>query len=85
METRAKAVISSLEPGVGDARMLGIWGMGGAGKTTLARAIFDEISNQFDGENFIENVRKVSKASSEGLKRLQKQVLSDVLKDQNIE
>nr|GFD46554.1 Toll/interleukin-1 receptor (TIR) domain-containing protein [Tanacetum cinerariifolium] len=50
-----------------------------------ARAIFDQISIQFDGESFIENVREVSKASSEGLKRLQKQVLSDVLKDQNIE
>ncbi|PWA88346.1 toll/interleukin-1 receptor (TIR) domain-containing protein [Artemisia annua] len=59
--------------------------MGGAGKTTLARAIFDQISIQFEGESFIENVREVSKASSEGLKNLQKQVLTDVLKDKNIE
>ncbi|GJW93750.1 Toll/interleukin-1 receptor domain-containing protein, partial [Tanacetum coccineum] len=85
METRVKEVISTLQPGVGDARMLGIWGMGGAGKTTLARAIFDQISIQFDGESFIENVREVSKASLEGLRKLQKQVLSDVLKDKNIE
>ncbi|PWA85385.1 toll/interleukin-1 receptor (TIR) domain-containing protein [Artemisia annua] len=85
METRVNEVISSLEPGVGDVRMLRIWGMGGAGKTTLARAIFDQISFQFDGESFIENVREVSKASLEGLKKLQKQVFSDVLKDQNIE
>lgn len=85
METRVDEVISSLEPGVGDVRMLGIWGMGGAGKTTLARAIFDQISIQFEGESFIENVREVSKASSAGLKELQKQVLSNVLKGQNIE
>ncbi|PWA50622.1 disease resistance protein (TIR-NBS-LRR class) [Artemisia annua] len=85
METRVNEVISSLESGVGDVRMLGIWGMGGAGKTTLARAIFDQISIQFEGESFIENVREVSKASLEGLKKLQKQLLSDVLKDQNIE
>ncbi|GJZ91596.1 Toll/interleukin-1 receptor domain-containing protein [Tanacetum coccineum] len=85
METRVNEVISFLEPGVGDVRMLGIWGMGGAGKTTLARAIFDQISIQFEGESYIENVREVSKASLEGLKKLQKQVLSDVLKDQNIE
>ncbi|PWA47142.1 toll/interleukin-1 receptor (TIR) domain-containing protein [Artemisia annua] len=85
MEPRVNKVISSLEPGVGDVRMLGIWGMGGAGKTTLARAIFDQISIQFEGGSFIENVREVSKDSLEGLKKLQKQVLSDVLKDQNIE
>ncbi|PWA78263.1 toll/interleukin-1 receptor (TIR) domain-containing protein [Artemisia annua] len=84
METRVNEILSSLEPGVGDVRMLGIWGMGGAGKTTLARAIFDQISIQFEGESFIENVREVSKASSTGLKKLQKQLLSDVLKDQNI-
>ncbi|GJR40322.1 disease resistance TIR-NBS-LRR class family protein [Tanacetum coccineum] len=85
METRVNKVISSLEPGVGDARMLGIWGMGGAGKTTLARAIFDQISIQFDGASFIYNVREVSKATSEGLKKLQKEVVSEVLKDKNID
>ncbi|PWA81723.1 disease resistance protein (TIR-NBS-LRR class) [Artemisia annua] len=85
METRVNKVVSSLEPSVNDVRMIGIWGMGGAGKTTLARAIFDKISIQFEGESFIENVREVSKASLEGLKRLQKQVLSDVLKDPNIQ
>nr|GFA49788.1 Toll/interleukin-1 receptor (TIR) domain-containing protein [Tanacetum cinerariifolium] len=50
METRVNEVISSLEPGVGDVRMLGIWGMGGAGKTTLARAVFDQISFQFEDD-----------------------------------
>ncbi|GJW98737.1 Toll/interleukin-1 receptor domain-containing protein [Tanacetum coccineum] len=71
METRVNEVIASLEPGVGDVHMLGIWGMGGAGKTTLARAIF-------------ENIGGVLKASLKGLKKLHKLVLLDVLKDQSI-
>lgn len=37
---------------------LGIWGIGGIGKTTIARAIFRKISSHFDGSYFIENVRE---------------------------
>ncbi|KAD6454846.1 hypothetical protein E3N88_09552 [Mikania micrantha] len=66
-----------------DVRMIGIWGMGGAGKTTLARAVFDHISIWFEGSSFVQNVRESSKGT--GLKELQKQVLKDVLKDQSID
>ncbi|XP_023740042.3 disease resistance protein RPV1 [Lactuca sativa] len=84
METRVKDVLSLIETGADDVRMIGIKGMGGGGKTTLARAIFDQISFRFEGKSFVENVREVSKASLSGLTSLQHKVLSDVLNDQNI-
>ncbi|XP_023740046.2 disease resistance protein RPV1 [Lactuca sativa] len=84
METRIKDVISSLGIGFDDVRMIGIKGMGGSGKTTLARVVFDHISCQFEGKSFVENVREVSNASLSGLKVLQNQILLDVLNDQNI-
>ncbi|CAI9303592.1 unnamed protein product [Lactuca saligna] len=84
MESRIKEVISSLGTGFDDARMIGIKGMGGGGKTTLAMAVFDQISLWFEGKSFVENVREVSKASLSGLMSLQNQILSDVLNDQAI-
>ncbi|PWA86310.1 toll/interleukin-1 receptor (TIR) domain-containing protein [Artemisia annua] len=84
METRVKDVVSSLETSVSDVRMLGIWGMGGSGKTTLARAVFDQISFLFEGQSFVENVREESKPSLSGLKSLLKQVISDISNDQGV-
>ncbi|PWA43679.1 disease resistance protein (TIR-NBS-LRR class) [Artemisia annua] len=83
MEPRMQELQASLEIGSHDVRMIGLKGMGGAGKTTLARAIFDKVSIHFEATSFIENVREVSKASLSGLLSLQRQVLSDLLMDRS--
>ncbi|KAJ9554323.1 hypothetical protein OSB04_018368 [Centaurea solstitialis] len=63
--------------------MVGIWGLGGGGKTTLASALYDEISTNFDGSCFLKDVREESR--KHGLEQLQEKVLSLVLKQKRDE
>jgi hypothetical protein len=58
-----------------DTNFVGIWGMGGIGKTTLARVVFKKIKHQFDISCFLENVREVSE-EIDGLLSFQRKLLS---------
>ncbi|KAH9726333.1 Disease resistance-like protein DSC1 [Citrus sinensis] len=66
-----------------DVWALGIWGIGGIGKTTIARAIFDKISGDFEGTCFLENVRVESQRPG-GLAWLRQKLLLNLLKDENV-
>ena len=60
VESRVKEIESLLGAGSKYAYTLGIWGFGGIGKTTIARAIFDKISSNLEGSCFLQNVREES-------------------------
>ena len=68
---------------VDEVRMVGICGMGGIGKTTLAKAIYERISGQFEACAFLENAGDDLKRL--GLHGLKEKLLSQLLKDRNLE
>ncbi|KAK3219245.1 hypothetical protein Dsin_013215 [Dipteronia sinensis] len=82
IDSRVKKIYELLETECDDIRFVGICGMGGIGKTTLARAVHERLQNKYKGSCFLENVREVSGKS--GLAYLQEILLYEFLKDTNL-
>ncbi|KAM1061792.1 hypothetical protein COP2_026857 [Malus domestica] len=78
IDSRIQDIITYLSNGGSNVRMVGIWGMGGVGKTTIAKAIYNQIHREFPFSSFLD-VRDTT--SKHGLVNLQKILISDTLRE----
>lgn len=72
-----------------ETRMIGIWGPLGIGKTTIARAIYNQISRKFQLILFMDNVKRSYSNGDSGryasMLRLQREFLSKILDHKDME
>ncbi|KAM2849623.1 hypothetical protein PS2_026003 [Malus domestica] len=79
IDSRIQDIITYLSSGGSNGvRMVGIWGMGGVGKTRVAKAIYNQIHPMFQFKSFLADVRDAT--SKHALVDLQKKLISNVLK-----
>ncbi|XP_031251185.1 disease resistance-like protein DSC1 [Pistacia vera] len=79
---KVQEIKSLLSNGPKEVFKVGIWGMGGIGKTTLADAVFNDISSQFEASYFTKNVREASEKGE--LSHLRQELLSTILEDEHV-
>lgn len=83
MKSHMEALSPLLDMEAGDARIIGISGAGGIGKTTIAKYLYEQLKPRFPSHHyFMENVSKLS--GEHGLLYLQHKLLSNIFREENM-
>ncbi|XP_039165333.1 TMV resistance protein N [Eucalyptus grandis] len=77
IDDHVEQIMSKIDAKFNGTRIIGIYGMGGIGKTTLAKVLYNKLSSHFENRSFVADIRETSQR--EGIKFLQKLLISDII------
>ena len=83
VDSHANAIKSLLDIESNDIQMVGIHGLGGIGKTIIAKVVYNRIVDHFEGSCLLENVREKSR-TNDGIIQIQENLLSKILWDKHL-
>uniref|UniRef100_A0A1J3HBT9 Putative disease resistance protein n=1 Tax=Noccaea caerulescens TaxID=107243 RepID=A0A1J3HBT9_NOCCA len=82
MSTHMRSIYPLMRIDPNDSRMVGIWGMGGIGKTTIAKHVYKVFSREFDGACLLENVKREFRRY--GPSHLREKILSEIFRKKDM-
>ncbi|CAN1333719.1 Disease resistance protein L6 [Linum perenne] len=83
IDDHVEQVVNKLNLDSQGVKVVGLHGIGGIGKTTLATAVYNKISTCFDRCSFVKNIRETQQ-QSDGVLILQRKLISNILRRDSV-